>query len=139
MFAIQLAINAAWTPVFFGLHQLGAAAFVIVAVLVAVITMLVEYRRTSATAAWLIAPLAGWVAFATALNHRDLVDESLVRTRGRGRSGLRTLQHQDEREPDEDRDHREPEAIIERHHERLVTDRPDPARPRAASRRAGAA
>ena len=67
-FAAQLAINAAWTPVFFGLHLVGAAVFVIAAVLVAVVVMLLEYRRHSSAAAWLTAPLAAWVSFATALN-----------------------------------------------------------------------
>ncbi|MEO8554242.1 MAG: TspO/MBR family protein [Kofleriaceae bacterium] len=67
-FAAQLVLNVAWSPVFFGLHEVGAAVFVIVAVLVAVIVMWLEYRRVSAAAAWLVAPLAGWVAFATALN-----------------------------------------------------------------------
>jgi len=67
-FAIQLALNAAWTPVFFGLHLLGASIFVIVAVLIAVIVMMITYARSVPWAAALIAPLALWVGFATCLN-----------------------------------------------------------------------
>ena len=68
VFAIQLALNFAWTPVFFGLHLLGASIFVIVAVLIAVLVMLVTYARRVWWAGALIAPLALWVAFATCLN-----------------------------------------------------------------------
>ena len=68
IFGIQLALNAAWTPVFFGLHLLGASIFVIAAVLIAVIVMLVTYARRVRWAGLLIVPLALWVAFATCLN-----------------------------------------------------------------------
>lgn len=68
IFIIQLALNAAWTPVFFGLHLLGASIFVIAAVLIAVIVMGVTYGRRVWWAGALIAPLALWVAFATCLN-----------------------------------------------------------------------
>lgn len=68
VFALQLALNAAWTPVFFGLHQYGGALIVIVLVLAAVTAMMVVYGRAVRLAGWLIAPLWGWVAFATALN-----------------------------------------------------------------------
>jgi len=68
IFAIQLALNFGWTPVFFGLHLLGASIFVIVAVLIAVVVMLVTYARRVRWAGLLIVPLALWVAFATALN-----------------------------------------------------------------------
>lgn len=67
-FGVQLALNAAWTPVFFGLHQPGPAVIVIVAVLIAVLAMLALFGRVRAVAAALVAPLALWVAFATALN-----------------------------------------------------------------------
>lgn len=68
LFAIQLALNAAWTPVFFGLHLLGASIFVIAAVLIAVVVMMVTYARSVPWAGALIAPLGLWVGFATCLN-----------------------------------------------------------------------
>lgn len=67
-FAIQLALNAAWTPVFFGLHQLGAAAVLIVAIFIAVVVMGVIYARVQRWAGLAIVPLAAWVAFAACLN-----------------------------------------------------------------------
>lgn len=67
-FAVQLALNFAWSPVFFGLHQPGLAVLVILAVLVAVRTMLVVYGRIVWWAGALLVPLLLWVAFATCLN-----------------------------------------------------------------------
>lgn len=68
VFALQLALNFAWTPVFFGLQRYGAALVVIAGVFAAVIAMLVVYWRRVPLAGWLVAPLAMWVGFATALN-----------------------------------------------------------------------
>lgn len=67
-FALQLACNAAWTPVFFGLHQPGAAIAIIFAVLVSVLAMAILYARVRALAGGLVVPLALWVGFATCLN-----------------------------------------------------------------------
>ncbi len=68
VFAVQLALNVSWTPVFFGLQRYGLALIVIGAVLVAVIVMMIVYGRRVRTAGLLIAPLAAWVGFASALN-----------------------------------------------------------------------
>ena len=68
VFALQLAFNAVWTPVFFGLHALGASVVIIALVLVFVLAMIRVYARTSTLAAALVVPLAAWVGFATALD-----------------------------------------------------------------------
>lgn len=68
VFAIQLVLNVAWTPVFFGLHAPGAALVVIAGVLAAVLVMLAVYARVSRLAAAMIVPLVLWVGFATVLN-----------------------------------------------------------------------
>lgn len=67
-FAVQLAINAAWTPVFFGLHAIGGGLAVIVALDLAILATIVAFGRISRPAAWLLVPYAAWVGFATALN-----------------------------------------------------------------------
>ncbi len=64
----QLALNLAWTPTFFGLKAIGASVVVIVANLLAVLATIVAYRRVRPVAGLLLVPLAGWVAFASALN-----------------------------------------------------------------------
>lgn len=68
VFAIQLVLNVAWTPVFFGLHAPGPAVVVIAAVLAAVLVMVGAYARVSKPAAAMVVPLAVWVGFATVLN-----------------------------------------------------------------------
>ena len=66
--AAQLALNAAWTPVFFGLRAPGAALVVIVALLAAIAGTIATTRRATRPAAWLLVPYALWVGFAAVLN-----------------------------------------------------------------------
>ncbi len=68
IFAVQLALNAAWSPVFFGLHEYGLAVIVIAGVLAASTAMMIIYARRVRLAGALIAPLVVWVSFASALN-----------------------------------------------------------------------
>jgi translocator protein len=67
-YAVQLALNAAWTPVFFGLERIGAAFALILLIPPAVTAMILAYRRCSPLAALLLVPLWLWVGFATLLN-----------------------------------------------------------------------
>lgn len=68
LFAIQLAINAAWSPVFFGLQSIGGGLVIIAALNVAIFATIVAFGRRSQLAAWMLVPYAAWVGFATALN-----------------------------------------------------------------------
>ena len=68
IFVTQLTLNFLWTPVFFGLQRYGLGAVVLVANLVAVLTMMVVYFQRVRLAGALIIPLVLWVAFASALN-----------------------------------------------------------------------
>ncbi len=67
-FAAQLALNAAWTPVFFGLRSLGGGLVVIGLLVVAIAGTIRAFRVVAPRAAWLLAPYLAWVLFATALN-----------------------------------------------------------------------
>ena len=66
---VQLALNLAWSCVFFGL-QSPAGGLVVIALLIAAIVWTI--RRFAALpdrfAAWLLAPYLAWVSFAAALN-----------------------------------------------------------------------
>ncbi len=64
----QLALNAAWSAIFFGARKPGAALLDIGALDVAVAAYANEARKVDTTAAWLVAPYAAWTGFATALN-----------------------------------------------------------------------
>ena len=68
LFAVQLALNLAWSVVFFGAHRIGGAVVVIVGLEAAILATMVAFRRIDGLAALLLAPYALWVAFAAALN-----------------------------------------------------------------------
>lgn len=67
-FFVQMALNAAWTPVFFSAHAIGLGLIVVAALLVMVLWTIRLTWRFDRTAAWLLVPYACWVAFATILN-----------------------------------------------------------------------
>jgi tryptophan-rich sensory protein len=68
LFAVQLALNALWSPLFFGAEQTGWALAEIVLLLAAVATTLVLFLRVDRVAGLLLVPYLAWVAFATVLN-----------------------------------------------------------------------
>jgi tryptophan-rich sensory protein len=67
-FNAQLALNAAWSPVFFGLEAPKLALAVIVALGIAVAATIVVFWRLDRLAALLLVPYLLWVGYATALN-----------------------------------------------------------------------
>jgi benzodiazapine receptor len=68
VWALQLALNLCWSFVFFGARMIGAALLEIVVLLAAIVVTLRLFARIERLAAWLLAPYAAWVAFATLLN-----------------------------------------------------------------------
>jgi len=64
----QLALNFAWSPVMFTMHQIGAALVILVGLLVAIVAYIVLETSRDKLAAALFVPYAAWVAFAGALN-----------------------------------------------------------------------
>jgi benzodiazapine receptor len=68
LFVVQLVLNALWTIVFFGLHQLGPALIVIAALWLAILACIVTFWRLERTAALLLLPYLAWVTFASLLN-----------------------------------------------------------------------
>ncbi len=67
LFVAQLALNALWTPLFFGLHRIDLALLDILLLGAAIVATIVLFRRTSRVAAWLLAPYLLWVSFASVL------------------------------------------------------------------------
>jgi len=67
-YATQLALNAAWAPVFFGTKNIGAGLLVIVALWLAIAWALREFAVVRSAAAWLLVPYLGWVSIAATLN-----------------------------------------------------------------------
>lgn len=64
----QMALNFAWSPVFFSYHRLGLALAIIVALLLTIIGFITVNWNRDRVSAGLFVPYAGWVAFATMLN-----------------------------------------------------------------------
>lgn len=70
LFLLQLALNAAWTPVFFGLKQPGAALIIILAMWCAIAGTIASFWPRSRAAAYMLLPYLAWVTFASALNFK---------------------------------------------------------------------
>jgi translocator protein len=68
IFATQLALNVAWSGLFFYLRQPGWSLVEILGLLAAIWAFVIAARPVSPTASWLFVPYGLWVAFATALN-----------------------------------------------------------------------
>ena len=68
LWALQIALNTLWTPVFFGLHRIRLGLVVLGALIVAVIVALPVFWRLDAVAGALLLPYLGWLGLAFALN-----------------------------------------------------------------------
>ena len=73
VFALQLLVNLAWSPVFFGLHQMSVALGVVAALDLLVLLTLALFWRVRPLAGMLLAPYLAWVLFATLLTWQFLV------------------------------------------------------------------
>ena len=68
VYVVQLLLNAAWTPIFFGRHRTGLALVEILVLWAAILATIVLFQPVSAGAALLLFPYLVWVSFASALN-----------------------------------------------------------------------
>ena len=68
LFFIQLALNAAWSPLFFGLKEPGLAFAEILVLWLAIVLTIAAFRRADRLAAGLLVPYLAWVSFASVLN-----------------------------------------------------------------------
>jgi translocator protein len=69
LFFVQLALNAAWSFLFFGAHSPVFGLIDIVPQLILILVTATLFARIDAVAGWCLVPLALWVAFAGALNY----------------------------------------------------------------------
>ena len=65
---VQLALNGAWSPVFFGMREKKASLAVIGALDMTLAAEIARLRREDPASARLLAPYLAWCLFATALN-----------------------------------------------------------------------
>ncbi|TQF77095.1 tryptophan-rich sensory protein [Elioraea sp. Yellowstone] len=68
VWAVQLALNAAWSWLFFGLRRMDLAFAEVVALWASIALMIALFLPISVTAGLLMVPYLVWVSFAAALN-----------------------------------------------------------------------
>ena len=67
LFFAQLALNFAWSPIFFGAHDIRLALWVIVAMAIVAAMAASQFRQIRPLAGWLMLPYLAWLCFAAAL------------------------------------------------------------------------
>lgn len=68
LFVLQLVLNLAWSPLFFGMHQVWPALMLLVGMFVAALMTTLAFGRIRTAAAWLMVPYLVWLCFAGLLN-----------------------------------------------------------------------
>jgi tryptophan-rich sensory protein len=68
LFFLQLALNAAWSLMFFGAHSPLLGMLNIIPQWILIICTAIIFYRIDKIAGWCLLPLAAWVAFAAILN-----------------------------------------------------------------------
>jgi benzodiazapine receptor len=68
LFGLQLALNLAWSFVFFGGRNVRGGLVVIGLLWVSIVATIAEFSRIRRAAALLLVPYLAWVSFATILN-----------------------------------------------------------------------
>lgn len=72
LFGVQLILNLAWSPVFFAMHQIQWALFILIALELVVWATVFMFWRVRRLAGLLLLPYVAWLAFATILNWQIL-------------------------------------------------------------------
>jgi tryptophan-rich sensory protein len=68
LFVAQLALNLAWSWIFFQRHEIGLALAELILLWAAIGATTIAFGQVTASAAWLMAPYWAWVSFAAVLN-----------------------------------------------------------------------
>lgn len=71
-FVVHFALNLAWSPVFFAMHQITGALVVLVLVVLTLLLVITLFWKVRRGAALLLLPYLAWVCFATLLNYEFL-------------------------------------------------------------------
>ena len=68
LFLFQFALNLFWPILFFGMHQVSAAFWLLVIIFAAALATTFVFGRVRKAAAWLMVPYLAWLCFAAVLN-----------------------------------------------------------------------
>ena len=72
-YGLQLALNAGWSAVFFGMKRPDLALVEVGFMFLAILITVILFFQVSATAGWLMVPYLLWTVFAARLNHKIMV------------------------------------------------------------------
>ncbi len=72
LFAVQMALNVAWTPTFFGLQEIAGALAVLAALWVVLVPTVWAFASVDRRSGALLVPYFLWVSFALLLNYQIL-------------------------------------------------------------------
>lgn len=67
-FWVQLALNALWSLIFFGAKNLAFSFIIIIFLWLSILATILQFRKISKIAAWMLVPYLIWVSFASLLN-----------------------------------------------------------------------
>ena len=68
VYLVQMFLNLAWSPVFFGTHKMELALGIVVLMTALTFIIIVEFYKFSKIASYLMMPYVAWLFFATYLN-----------------------------------------------------------------------
>ena len=68
VFIVQMALNGFWSVAFFAMHDIALALAVVLVLEALILVTIFLFGRIDRLAAWLLAPYALWVGFASILN-----------------------------------------------------------------------
>ena len=69
LFVLQMLANLAWTPIFFGLKNIGLALAVVILLDILVLWNIIVFYKNSKPAGLILIPYFLWILFATYLNY----------------------------------------------------------------------
>ena len=70
LFGVAFVANLCWSPLFFAAHQITAAFYLILFMIVSTIATAFAFGRIRSAAAWLLVPYMAWISFAAILNYQ---------------------------------------------------------------------
>ena len=73
IYFIHIVFNTTWSIVFFGLHQIFAALFVLLVLIFLIITLILKFKRVNLISYYLMFPYLLWTLYALFLNINLLV------------------------------------------------------------------
>ena len=73
LYSIHILFNTTWSIVFFGLHQILLALFVLIGLILMIIILMLRFKRVNIVSFYLMIPYLLWCCFALFLNFNLLI------------------------------------------------------------------